>query len=236
VLLREEEVLARENAVKDRERQSDEFEKGVRKKYSEKLSKQEARMMQRLEKGGGYYFFEHGGGGIAKKHVLESELKGRDDMINEMKDSVMEAQQEKASLEEQRVILSKRKLVVDKEKKELDSTLKKEKTKRFNLEMNVKEILQKQNFVVLEGGGVLATPSHVEAEMKVREDKLSSAIEKCNSKDRVITDSLKSLAAKDKVLSAKDQQLAAFRKKRKGERQHARRQEKLELEKQTTRY
>jgi len=38
VLLREEEVLAREKAVEDRERQSDEFEKGVRKKYSEKLS------------------------------------------------------------------------------------------------------------------------------------------------------------------------------------------------------
>ena len=50
VLSREKEVLAREKAVEDRERQSDEFEKGVRKKYSEKLSKQEACIMQRLEK------------------------------------------------------------------------------------------------------------------------------------------------------------------------------------------
>jgi hypothetical protein len=107
--------------------------------------------------------------------VLESELKGRDDIINEMKDAVMEVQQEKASLEEQRVALSKRKLVVDKETKELDSTLKKEKTKRFKLEINIKESLQKQNFVVLEGGGVLATPSHVQVEMKLSEGQLSSA-------------------------------------------------------------
>jgi hypothetical protein len=234
--LREEKVLARKKAVEDRERQSDEFEKGVRKKYSEKLSKQEARIMQRLEKEGGFYFFEHGGGGIAKKHVLESELKGRDNIINEMKDAVMEAQQEKASLEDERVILSKRKLDVDKEKKELDSKLKKEKTKRYKMEMTTKDTLQKQDYVFLESGGVLATPSHAQIEMKVREDQLSSAIEKCNSKDRVIADSLTSLAAKDKVLSAKDEQLAAFRKKRKGERQHARRQEKSELEKQTTRY
>ena len=233
--MREEKVLAREKAVEDRERQSDEFEKGVRKKYSEKLSKQEARIMQRLEKEGGYYFFEHGGGGIAKKHVLESELKGRDDIINKMKDTVMEVQQEKASLEEQRVILSKRKLNVDKEKKELDSKLKKEKSKRFKLEMNIKERLQKQHFVVLESGGMLATPSHVQVEMKVREEQLSSAREESKRKDKAIEESQTSLAAKDKVLSVKDRQLEAMRKKRKLELQNRRRHEKAELAKETTR-
>ena len=167
MLLREEEVLARENAVKDRERQSDEFEKGVRKKYSEKLSKQEALIMKRLEKEGGYYFFEHGGGGIARTNVLEAELKGRDEIINGLKDAVMEVQDQKAELEEQKESLSKRKLDVDKEKKEIDSVLKKEKNKRYKLEMTVKEQLEKQGFVALESGGLIATPSHAQVELEV---------------------------------------------------------------------
>lgn len=77
--LREEKVVEREKAVEQRELQSDQFEKSIRKKYSEKLSKQEALIMKRLEKEGGFYFFVHGGGGIAKKNVMEAELKGRED-------------------------------------------------------------------------------------------------------------------------------------------------------------
>ena len=138
-------------------------------------------------------------------------------------------------MEEQRATLLKRKLVVDEEKKELDSTLKKEKTKRFKLEMNIKESLQKQNFVVLEGGGVLATPSHVQVEMKVREGQLSSAREESKRKDKAIEESQTSLAAKDKVLGVKDRQLEAMRKKRKLELQNARRHEKAEPAKETTR-
>ena len=118
----------------------------------------------------------------------------------------------------------------------MDSKLKKEKTKRFKLEMKIKDSLQRQNFVVLESGGVLTTPSHIQVEMKVREEQLSSTIERCKSKDVVIAGSLASLAAQDKVLGVKEQQLAVLRKKRKHERQCARRREKSELDQQTTRY
>ena len=180
-----EEVKKREVAVKEREDNVLKVVEKVKREYSGKLRKQEAKIRDCLHKQG-YAAFEYVGGRIAMSHVLEAELKGRDDIINEMKDTVMEAQQEKASLAEQRVILSKRKLDVDKEKKELDSKLKKEKTKRFKLEMKIKDSLQRQNFVVLESGGVLTTPSHIQVEMKVREEQLSSTIEKCKSKDIVI--------------------------------------------------
>ena len=230
-----EEVKKREVAVKEREDNVLKVVEKVKREYSGKLRKQEAKIRDCLHKQG-YAAFEYVGGGVVMSHVLEAELKGRDDIINEMKDTVMEAQQEKASLAEQRVFLSKRKLDVDKEEKKLDSKLKKEKTKRFKLEMKIKGSLQRQNFVVLESGGVLTTPSHIQVEMKVREEQLSSTIEKCKSKDIVIAGSLASLAAQDKVLSVKEQQLAVLRKKRKHERQCARRREKSELHQQTTGY
>jgi hypothetical protein len=229
-------VGLREKAASERERKSDEFEKGVRKKYSKKLSNQEALIMRRLEKEGGYYFFEHGTGGVAKTHVLETELEGRDGIINGMKGVVMEVQDQKAELEEQKELLSKRKLDVDKEKKGLDSALRrKEKNKRYKLEMDVKENLEKQGFVALESGGLIATPSHAKVELQVREEQLSSAREESKRKDMYIAESLKSLADKDKVLSAKDRQLEAMRKKRKLEGQNRRRHEKAELAQETTR-
>ena len=108
-----------------RERQADQFEEGIRKKYSTKLSKQEALIMKRLEKEGGFYFFEHGGGGIAKNDVMEAELKGREDIIIGMKDMAMEVQVEREEL-------IKRKLEVDQQKRDIDSIIRKEKSKRYN--------------------------------------------------------------------------------------------------------
>lgn len=147
----------------------------------------------------------------------------------------MEVQVKKAQLRQQKELLSKRKLEVEQQKKGIDSVIRKEKSKRYKLEMNVKENLERHGFVALESGGVIATPSHAKVELQVREEQLSSAREESKSKDLAIAKCLVSLAAKDKVLNVKERQLLTLRKKRKLEAQTRRRHEKAVLAKTTCR-
>jgi DNA repair exonuclease SbcCD ATPase subunit len=144
--------------------------------------------------------------------VVATELKGRDEAIQSMKDVVMAAKTEKEEAEARKKALEVIQKNVESAQKNLDKFKSTEKERRLKLEGNIVERLEKKGAVVLEGGGVLATPHQMKVEMKVRSQQLSSATEELRKVKKEL-DSTKSETEKE--LRKKDTQLQSFRRARK---------------------
>ena len=167
-------VLSREEDARKRESTVEGEIKGVRKKYSKELSGLEARIKETLNKQG-FVFFEHTGGGVAMASAMATELKGRDEVIQSMKDVVTAAKTEKEEAESEKEALEVMRQNVERAQKDLDNFKRKEKEMRLKLEGNIVERMEKEGAVVLERGGVMTTPHQMAVDMKVRSEQLSSA-------------------------------------------------------------
>ena len=132
--------------------------------------------------------------------------------IQSMKDVVMAAKTEKEEAEAWQKALEVIQKNVESAQKNLDKFKRTEKERRLKLEGNIVERLEKKGAVVLEGGGVLATPHQMKVEMKVRSQQLSSATEELRKVKKEL-DSTKSETEKE--LRKKDTQLQSFRRARK---------------------
>ena len=149
-------MLSIEEDVRKRESTVGADIKGVTKKYSKELSGLEARIKDSLYKQG-YVFFEHTGGGVAMDSIIATELRGRDEVIQSMKDIVVAAKTEKEEAETEKAALEVMRQKVERAQKDLDSFKRKGKKMRLKLEGNIVERLEKEGAVVLQRGGVMAT-------------------------------------------------------------------------------
>ena len=92
-------------------------------------------------------------------------------------------QKERAVVKEGRVIVNKRKRDMDQKEIEMVVKLEEEKKLRFSQEKKIVTRMEKEGCVVLEGGGVLCTPSQVETELRVRDVELARSLEESKSQD-----------------------------------------------------
>ena len=98
-------------------------------------------------------------------------------MIESMKGAVTAAKTEKEEAETKKEALKVMRQNVERAQKDLDNFKRKEKDLRLKLEGNIVERMEKDGAVVLERGGVMATPHQMKVDMNVRSKQLSSATE-----------------------------------------------------------
>ena len=206
----------KEREADEREGKLEAFEKGVRTKYSDKLSKLEAKIMSRLERGGGYYFFEHSGGGVAREGVMETELKSRDQVVEDMKDQVEEATRVKREVELEKEALRVLNAQVKQAKVDLEKLKRTEIKKRLELERKIEDRFVKNGAVVLEQSGkTVVTPNQVVMELAAREEQLQSSARREKEKAALLESAKekhsKEVAEKDREIKRQAKQLKAFR-------------------------